>query len=220
MKIRNLQKTIWIVSVLLPCLVIAREIVPSNGIETLVIEHTEGTIQISASSDDNITFDVEKLSTDKNCDTSYKRSDNLYKIITKESWGSVKNCKVNLTIRIPQNMAIQAKIGFGNFQIEKISGKIDLNLGTGNLTAEIFSKDIAFDIGVGSADLRWNSLPGKMNLSGKIGMGQLGIKLPAKTVIDASIKTGIGRYVSALKQDDGSPYKMDLETGVGNINIE
>lgn len=220
MKSKLVAKALIVGTIVCPGVIFATETVPASGINTLVIEHTEGTIKITGGTEDKISFDIEKVSTGDKCETTYKRSDDRYKIITKESWGSISHCTINLTVRLPKNMAVEAKVGFGNFDLENFAGKVQLNLGTGNLTGDVGSNDISFDIGVGSADLRWSALPKKLNLSGKVGMGQVGVRMAQKPSVDATVKTGIGRFTSTLKQDDSSSYKMKVETGVGNVTLE
>lgn len=129
-----------------------------------------------------------------------------------------KNTKYSTTLTLPNSVYKKIFIdnGAGKLNIEKINTDIlELNLGAGstNLNNLTVNKKTEIDSGAGSLNINNSNLS---NLDLDIGVGSANIE--TRLVGISNINNGIGSVnINILDSKDN--YKIEVEKGIGTINI-
>jgi len=115
-------------------------------------------------------------------------------------------------IRIPERLGLDIEMGVGDLEVTGVAGDSEIELGVGD--AEILHRDGDLDISVGVGDVDLEFSPARVGeVSAASGVG--GVEL---TDGDRHIE-GKGSVGQSLEWKGGGKAEIELETGVGDINI-
>lgn len=156
----------------------------------------------------------------------------------KKLFGSSGNCKAGFRITAPSGKRIVVVSGAGKVRIagfsagaditsgagaiefKNISGPISVNSGAGSVKGDIYSEELRASTGAGAIDLSWSKLPPKGKVEIKTGAGTTTLTFPAGSKVHAAYKAGVGRMNNDLGEDPDAPFKIDVKSGAGSLNIK
>jgi DUF4097 and DUF4098 domain-containing protein YvlB len=127
-----------------------------------------------------------------NIDVNVSQAGNQVTIRTTRS-GSLSNTSVTLDITVPAGTQLEIDTGAGDVQIDGVQGQITAHTGAGNVRAQNATGPVSLDAGAGNVDYAGDP-QGSCSLS--TGAGNITLRLPA-----------------------GVAARVDLSTGIGNINL-
>ena len=157
----------------------------------------------------------------------------------KKKWfWSNSNCKAGFRITAPAGKKLVVKSGAGKtwiagfsaganifsgagtVEFKSVSGPINIKSGAGSIKGDICSEEFVANTGAGSIDLVWNKPPQKGKAEIKTGAGSTTLSFPAGSKVHASYKAGVGSLNNELGDDPSAPFKIDVKSGVGSLNIK
>lgn len=148
------------------------------------------------------------------------------------------NCKAGFRITAPAGKKIVVKSGAGKtgingfaagadissgagtIEFKSVSGPITIKSGAGAIKGEISSEELLASTGAGSIDLSWNKLPQKGRVEIKTGAGTTTLSFPAGSKVHAVHKAGVGSMTNELGDDPSAPFKINVKSGAGSLNIK
>ncbi|MEV4109174.1 DUF4097 family beta strand repeat-containing protein [Nonomuraea sp. NPDC049695] len=130
------------------------------------------------------------------------------------SWGS---CGVNYKVEVPKGLALDLDTGSGNITLRRLTGLLDVHLGSGDLDATgLAGKQVFADAGSGNIELKYTAAPDSAEL--KTGSGDITLTVPDGSY-DVNTKVGSGDAKVSVKDDGASPHKLSLTAGSGDVTV-
>lgn len=130
------------------------------------------------------------------------------------NWGS---CSVDYKIEIPKGLAVDLDSGSGDVTLRTLSGELDANLGSGDLEGrDLTGKKVYVKAGSGNVELKYGTAPDSVELES--GSGDISLLVPD---VGYNVKKDIGSgdVNVGVKSDPGSPRRMTLTTGSGDLAV-
>lgn len=185
----------------------------TSGLELLDIDATAGFLKVEGSDGSEIEVVAELAVVEGHYNLKLdKRGDNarLLADANTDSFSSWfgNSPKIDLTVRMPKNLALKVRDGSGFIEIRNINGSVKIKDGSGGLEIENLQGDLVIDDGSGDMDLA--------NIGGNIVIddGSGSIKL-TKAKGDVEIEDGSGNITLA-----GIGGKVEVDDGSGNLEID
>lgn len=125
---------------------------------------------------------------------------------------SLSNASVDLEIVAPADARLDLRLGAGKVEIEGLNNGIVVDNGAGNVTIADATGSIQADSGAGSLDLRGVAGPVRL----QTGAGSIDYQGAPEG--ECRFESGAGSITLLLPPDLGA--ELDLETGIGDIDIE
>jgi len=156
----------------------------------------------------------------------------------KKLFGSGGNCKAGFRITAPAGKKLVVRSGAGKvwiagfsagadvssgaglIEFKTVSGPINVKSGAGAVKGDIYSEELSASTGAGIIDLAWNKAPQKGRVEIKTGAGATTLSFPAGSKVHAVYKAGVGSMKNELGDDPASPFKIDVKSGAGSLNIK
>ena len=156
----------------------------------------------------------------------------------KKLFGNSGNCKAGFRITAPAGKKLVVRSGAGKagivgfsagadifsgagvVEFKRVSGQITVKSVAGSINGDIYSEELAASTGAGTIDLSWNKSPLKGRVDIKTGAGTTTLSFPAGSKVHAVYKAGVGSIHNELGDDPAAPFKIDVKSGVGSLNIK
>ncbi|MFF3671019.1 DUF4097 family beta strand repeat-containing protein [Microtetraspora malaysiensis] len=148
---------------------------------------------------------------------------------------AMDNCSVSYKVKVPKGMRVEAKVGSGDVRLNALSGPTKVETGSGDayltelsgpITAKVGSgdlegtaltgKELKVEADSGNATLKYATVPDNVNVSA--GSGDAEITLPDGPY-SVDTKTRSGETTISVKTDLGSPHRVVIHTGSGNVSL-
>ncbi len=219
---------------------------PAESIKELYVNNQAGQITIAATDLEKATVSFDNRSTDSLCDISAEMNGSTLetRVITKKDQRSFwkffgsSECKADLLIMIPQNIAVDLVNGSGDVTIKGINGKVDFKIGSGNLDIDSDVNQLTGKAGAGNVDVK--GLTGNVDVkvgSGNIaltykekiekgevllkaGSGNIDLFFPKNMKILTHFSSGSGRIKNELGETTSSQFSVSAKVGSGSMNIK
>lgn len=129
----------------------------------------------------------------------------------------VRNCDVDYRVEIPRGVSVKAASGAGTIVLTGLSGEVEASTGAGDIEGDGLSgKRLVGETGSGDVELRFGSAPDHVEV--ETGSGSGVVWVPAGTY-NVTADTGAGDKRIDVNQDNGSPHKIVVSTGSGDIKV-
>ncbi|HEY3008516.1 MAG TPA: DUF4097 family beta strand repeat-containing protein [Micromonosporaceae bacterium] len=126
-------------------------------------------------------------------------------------------CRVDLTLAVPPNTAIEASSGTGDIHVSGAQGTLSLESGTGDIdTTGLACAEVRARAGTGNIVLRFATAPRQVSASA--GTGDVRIRLPAGTSYRVSSQVGTGDQRIRLTRDPAADRQLVLDAGTGDVD--
>lgn len=157
----------------------------------------------------------------------------------KKRWfGGSADCKAGFAVSAPADKNLVIKTGAGRVEVGAFrsgaeissgAGKITLaglfgpirvNSGAGAISGEMYSEKLDIRSGAGKVDLAWSAAPKAGEAAIRSGAGAVRLAFPKDSRLAIKHSTGAGSFHSELGSDTSAPFRLDIKTGAGAIDIK
>jgi len=213
-------------------------------IQSLMLENLSGQTNIKAvANKTGVLVETEKIKWSKSCEliTQVNEHKLIVKVRRQKDFLGVfsEDCVMHINIQISSNSILDLSQSSGDLTIEGIQNRIKIEQGSGSvrilqctqsmLNISSGSGDISIKNHGASAKIRsgsgfinvdYKNVPEQGVLDLESGSGDQHIILPANAIFALSTEIGSGSIKNNLKQNPYAPFKINVEIGSGDLNIE
>lgn len=126
-------------------------------------------------------------------------------------------CSVDLSLDVPENVALTLRTGSGDVWVENVRGDISLRTGSGDITG-IALAGLDFSADTGSGDVRCALAPAE-RVRLRTGSGDVALTVPYGAY-RLNISTSAGdQKVEGVQADEAAQGTIDVSTGSGDLKI-
>lgn len=199
--------------------------VPAADLERLVLDAGVGDIEVTAGSDDSVTFEVVLkprrggfFSSKKRAQREVEEARLEQQIVGRELILSIasdseqRRFEEEWTIVVPARLAFELDLGVGDLEVRGITGEIEIEAGVGDLLVEGVSADVSVDLGVGDVTVTGASA-GYGDVECSSGVGDARIR------VDGREHEGDGFVGHTAEYRGDGPHSIHLEVGVGDSRV-
>ncbi|HWA76678.1 MAG TPA: DUF4097 family beta strand repeat-containing protein [Polyangiaceae bacterium] len=126
-------------------------------------------------------------------------------------------CSVDLSLDVPENLALTLRTGSGDVSLTSLRGDISLRTGSG----DVVGSDLAglnFSAETGSGDARLELSPAR-RVHVQTGSGDVSLTVPSGAY-HLDVSTGSGdQALRGVSNDASAPDRIDVSTGSGDLKI-
>jgi hypothetical protein len=192
------------------------------ALTTLSVENDRGDTAVEAEGGATITVVATLREWSDKCELTFTPDGKTLKIVADNDSGffSRQRCTADLKITAPAALRLDARSGSGDVTVAKLSGPLDIRVGSGDLKMRELATD-AVDARVGSGDIEitFAAAPAKGDVSLQAGSGDVIVKLPAGTAVNAELKTGSGEVSNELDNIRSAPFTVHARSGSGDLRV-
>lgn len=209
-----------------------------SNLNELVLKNSVGDVRISASKDGKAYVKANKIKWGKGCSLTMEKKDKqLVATLDQSIRYFSKDCKIEFDIQVPRNIDLTVRLASGDCSISGIKGKVDLTVGSGNLTSdgEIHSfkakagsgtiqtsgltGDADIETGSGNVSLTYTTAPQKGSIDVISGSGNIAMAFPEGLNAKVKFVSGSGQLKNEFSSVDDAPFKITARTGSGDLTI-
>lgn len=194
--------------------------IPAGTMRLFLLEHTNGNITITGTTDSDIHIQTHKVRGDDNCFSTVETTDVLLDMQTTRLDLTVDPCVVDATITLPKTMEIDVTMGSGNVTVQNMTGNINVSVNAGTVTARGSFLNAIFQVGVGKLDATWESVPKVSALTFDVGQGEVILNFPKGTAITTELDPGRAKVATHAYITEGVPFKVIGSMRSGNLAIQ
>lgn len=131
--------------------------------------------------------------------------------------GLVRNCGIDYRVEIPRGLGVKVESGSGEVVLRDLSGDVEVSNGSGGIDGNgLTGKRLVGETGSGDVEVRFGSAPDNVEI--ETGSGNGVVWLPDGEY-HVRADSGSGEERVEVKQDGGSPRKIVVSTGSGDIKV-
>lgn len=195
-------------------------------IKKISLESTSGDIKIEKENTPNKIFVSSDSSKgkDTSCTVEVDEKSSELKISVK---GKKNDCKTDFSLKVPQNVELDIKLGAGDILIDKVGSKIDFKSGAGDVSlTDSQVSEVEGKLGAGDIKIEYSAeisnLKNKRKIELKLGAGDIKIVAPKDILVKHSGKNGWGNINNELKDVSNKDnwIELDSKLGTGDLTIK
>jgi DUF4097 and DUF4098 domain-containing protein YvlB len=211
----------------------------ASEIRQLDLSNHSGKISISVTNSAKAVVSANKIEFEKDCALTIDQKNSTLVVAVKNSSSFSKSkCHVDLTLQVPQEIAMALTSGSGPIQVNGTKGSISYKTGSGSVdiagdVSKLDGKSGSSTINIaglsGEADLksgsgeitiRYEKKIEKGSLSVTSGSGNVTVYVPADTKLKSSFKAGSGQLSNEVGDTPNAQFTITAKAGSGNLTIK
>lgn len=198
---------------------IETDVVAADGVEVLVVETSNGSVDVVGRHTDQIEIRSELTETDHGlARTTLERHDDRLIVAGDCDSRWWQSCRVAFEITVPIDLDVEIATGSGAVALSGVRGNVDLASDNGRIEAvELSGPDVAARSGNGAIDLAFHRPPTR--IEARTGNGAIRIRT-VHAVYDVEADSGNGSVVVEVDTSPESVHAMRLHSGNGSIRVE
>jgi hypothetical protein len=131
--------------------------------------------------------------------------------------GLIGNCDVEYRVEVPRGLKVKADSGSGEIVLRGLSGEVEVYTGSGGIDGNgLTAKRLVGETGSGDIEVRFGSTPDDVNLETGSGDGVVWVPTGKYNV---TAETGSGEERVEVNRDGGSPHKVVVRAGSGDVKV-
>ncbi|GEM_PF-3622192 len=194
---------------------------PAAGVKILRLDQNEGYVHITGINNDEIKITITKTKGGDKCTAEVKPNDDgAFIVRTKHTILRSLTCDFEIALVIPQNLAIEGKVGSSKIELAGVRGPLNLDVGAGQVLGNLASSNAHISVSSGKILLMWTEKPEAGVLDLSVAAGKMELQFPKDTVINMALKKGIGKLTNDLTTNRNAPLTVKGTLGVGSITLK
>lgn len=213
----------------------------SKNLSEVFVKNTSGEVSISSCDGEKAIVLIKKNKYSDSCKMSVTRSGDKL-LVSQEKGKSVLgkpigDCDVDFELKVPRNVDLNLVSNSGQLSVAGITGALSYKIGSGNITADGFFKNIIgksgsgkvdikgltggaeIEIGSGEIALNVQNTMTEEKLNIKAGSGNINLFFQKSAKIKTSFKAGSGEISNEIGNSEDALYQVSVSTGSGDLNI-
>lgn len=210
----------------------------SSSIKKIIVENISGAIKINGSNVQKTVVSVDKVKFDSQCELDIKQDeDELLVKVQRDNVNGSGDCQTDVTIQASKEVALKVSNGVGNLEITGTKGKLDYQVGRGDVKVNAEVSDLEGKLGSGATDvrgmagsaklrtgtgdiqLRYSRMPSAGEIDIKAGSSDATLFLPPDLKIMTTVVQGKGGVTNDMGEDLNAKFKVSYKSGSGDLTI-